>query len=306
MRTGLANRVDWQSGHATPADYARSVPRPPVLSSAGKDWRDIQLERFKVPFHHVNLGASSVHWVTLHLAGPVEIERKLDGRRDRAWSDGGRSNLIPAGVPVSRSFTGNADFMVAYLAPSVVDKVAREVYDLASSTVDLVESLAVADETIDGLGRLLLGQAASQVAGNRLFVDTMTRGLVLHLLQAYGAVSPGTPGSAGKLVTWRLRRVLDYMNANPGENIPLARLATLVGLGPVHFARAFRASTGVPPHRFLIGLRLDHARHLLENSCLPVTEIALRCGFDQPSHFATTFRRRWGVTPSAYRMARST
>ena len=96
------------------------------------------------------------------------------------------------------------------------------------------------------------------------------------------------------------------MNANLAENMSLSQLAALVGLGPVQFARAFRAATCVPPHQFLIGLRLDEARHLLERTRLPVTHIVSRCGFDQPSHFATTFRKRMGLTPSACRAARCT
>ncbi len=304
MSTGLAIEPHRQSGQATPADYARSAPTPPVLSRAGKDWRHIQIERFQVPFLRLDLGASTVHRVTLHLAGPVEIERNQPCGRDRAWSHSGCSNLIPAGTPVTRSFSGAADFMVAYIAPSIVDQVAAEAYDLNASTVSLTESLAVADETIDRFGRLLLLEAASRATGNRLLVDTLTRGLVLHLLRAYCAVAPRSICSTGKLVTWRLRRVLDYMNANLAEDMPLAQLAGLVGLGPVQFARAFRAATGTPPHNFLVGLRLDQAKRLLESTGLSVTEIGLCCGFDQPSHFATMFRKRTGMAPSAYRSAR--
>ena len=88
------------------------------------------------------------------------------------------------------------------------------------------------------------------------------------------------------------------------DHAPLSKLASLVGLGPVQFARAFRATTGLPPHGYLLRLRIAQAAHLLETMSLPVTEVGLCYGFDQPSHFAAMFRKRTGSSPSAYRNSR--
>ena len=78
------------------------------------------------------------------------------------------------------------------------------------------------------------------------------------------------------------------------------------GLSPSHFARAFRAAMGEPPHRYLVRLRIKMARELLEHTRLPVIEVGLRCGFEQTTHFATMFRKMTGLSPRAYRAARCT
>ena len=57
-------------------------------------------------------------------------------------------------------------------------------------------------------------------------------------------------------------------------------------------------------HRYLVGLRIERARALLEQTDMPITLICLRCGFEQPSHFATIFRARTGFSPRAWRRAR--
>ena len=91
------------------------------------------------------------------------------------------------------------------------------------------------------------------------------------------------------------------MKANLADPLPLTRLATVGGTSPSQFARAFRKATGESPHRYLIRLRIDQARNLLEHTALKVIEVGLSCGFEQPSHFATTFRQLTGLTPRAYR-----
>ncbi len=94
------------------------------------------------------------------------------------------------------------------------------------------------------------------------------------------------------------------MQANLADDLPLSRLAAAAGLSPSHFARAFRAAVGQPPHRYMVRLRIERARQLLEQTRLPVTEVASRCGFEQTTHFATMFRKVTGQSPRAYRAAR--
>ncbi len=289
-----------------PSDFARSLIRAPVLSSAGQDWLTVFLQRFQVPFADLKVGASCVHRVTLTLGGAVLVERTRGICHDRRWSDIGCSSLVPAGVPTTRSFKGPADFAVAYVTSTIVDEVAADVFDVDPASVQLLESLAVKDEIIERFGCLLLAEAEAGCVGTRLFTDTLTRALALHLLRTYSTHSWRAPVSADNLVGWRLRRVIDFMHTHLSENLPLVRLASVAGLSPSHFARAFRAATGAPPHRYLIQLRIGRARHLLEHTRLPVIDIGLRCGFEYTTHFATAFRKETGLSPRAYRAARCT
>ncbi len=297
MTTDLRKRLR----PVTPDDFERAMTRPPVLSASGRDWDRITLQRFHVPHFSVRLGPSSVHRVTLHVAGHVEIMRVLAGRPERKWSEGGCTNFIPVGGSTTRSFQGDADFVVAYIAPSLVEEVFTEVYEREAAGVRLFETFAVKDPAMEQLGRLLLGQMAASQPGQRLFNDTLSRALVLHLLRSCAERVPPVPAMNGKLASWRVNRVVDYMRANLAGKASLSQLASLVGLGPVQFARAFRATTAVPPHAYLIRLRVEQAAHLLRTTSLSMTEIGLRCGFDHPSHFATTFRTRMGLSPTAYR-----
>lgn len=128
--------------------------------------------------------------------------------------------------------------------------------------------------------------------------DRPTTGLLSSSTLAMPAVADQT---AGGLPECRLRRVAQYIQENLHREVPLAELGGLVHMSPYHFARLFKRSTGVSPHRFLIQRRLEQAKTLLAAQTVLIAEIARSVGFRTASHFTSTFRRATGITPSAYR-----
>ena len=120
---------------------------------------------------------------------------------------------------------------------------------------------------------------------------------------AYRPVVASRPAPA--LPACRLHRVVQYIEENLQQPMRLGDLSALVHMSPYHFARLFAGSTGAPPHRFIMRRRIETARALLATDGMRISEIARAVGFCTASHFATTFRRVVGVTPSAYRRAAS-
>ena len=68
-----------------------------------------------------------------------------------------------------------------------------------------------------------------------------------------------------------------------------------------HFSRAFKQSMGMSPTNYIAERRIEGAKKLLQETELPISEIALRVGFSSQSHFTTSFRRVAGATPKAFR-----
>jgi len=98
-----------------------------------------------------------------------------------------------------------------------------------------------------------------------------------------------------------LRRVCEFIQHNLNQQLTLLTLAAVVHMSPYHFARLFKQSAGVPPHRFVLGRRIALASALLREPQPSIGEVGRLVGFRTPSHFTTAFRRMTGVTPSAYR-----
>lgn len=107
--------------------------------------------------------------------------------------------------------------------------------------------------------------------------------------------------SRGGLSGWQQRRVADFIEAHLAETVRLAALAELVRLSPYHFARAFKQSFGLPPHRYHLARRMTRAKALLDEPASTVTAVALAVGFAETSSFSAAFRKLTGMPPSCYR-----
>ncbi len=122
------------------------------------------------------------------------------------------------------------------------------------------------------------------------------------LVQEVARMQSGGNGVSvkGGLAAWQQRVVAGYIEEHLAEQIPLATLAQLARLSPYHFSRAFKQSFGVPPHRFHTQRRIEHAKALLADRALSVTDIGLALGFSETSSFTAAFRKITGLTPSRY------
>ncbi len=96
----------------------------------------------------------------------------------------------------------------------------------------------------------------------------------------------------------------EVLSENLDGEVSVAALARECGLSLSYFTRAFRTSTGVPPHRWLMHRRIDKAKDLLRNPNQSLSDIALTCGFADQSHFTAAFTRIVGASPGAWRRTR--
>ena len=132
-----------------------------------------------------------------------------------------------------------------------------------------------------------------------LYRTTLAVQLLIRLVRSTCNLT--LPPAKGGLPAWRLRRVLEMLEADLTAAPSVSQLASVAGLSPAHFCIAFKQSTGYSPHRYLLNRRVAYAKELMAHRRLSLTEVALTCGFGSSSQFATTFRRIDGVTPRAYR-----
>jgi AraC-like DNA-binding protein len=99
-----------------------------------------------------------------------------------------------------------------------------------------------------------------------------------------------------------LARACTYLDFHLHEPVRLSFLAQYVAkTSPGHLARLFRQQHGVSFTDYLRELRLQKAADLLRRTLLPIQRIAAGVAYDDPSRFATHFRRRFGLTPRRFR-----
>jgi AraC family transcriptional regulator len=152
------------------------------------------------------------------------------------------------------------------------------------------------------VGSLLAAQCDAPDAFSQLYGDSLTVALFIDLLRLGREAEPRR--RRGGLAPFQLRRATEYIEANLSSGVTLQDLAEMIGLSQSQFGRAFKASTGLTPHRWQIDARIARARQLLLESDLPLAQIALATGFAEQSHFSRVFRQVVGVSPSTWQRDR--
>jgi AraC family transcriptional regulator len=169
-----------------------------------------------------------------------------------------------------------------------------------AATTDIRPRLFFDDDSIWQTVLKLKAQIGSADASARLYAEALSA-VLAHEIIRYDDGAPLLPRTRGGLAGWQQRRIVEFIEEHLADDLPLATLSGLAQLSPYHFAREFKRSFGVPPHRYHSNRRIERARALLANSKVSVAEVALEVGFSGSSAFAATFRRATGQTPTDYR-----
>ena len=162
------------------------------------------------------------------------------------------------------------------------------------------------DRLMNSLSRAL---EAVHLQDERYSADDLRLAVAIRLLDLKsGAVRPANPGEmrlkrreVRELQKWRLKRVIEYVDAHLATRITLVDMAAVAGLSRMHFASQFRVATGLRPHQFLLRRRVEQAEDLLRNTTMSIVEIALTIGFQTQAHLTTVFKRFVGCTPGRWR-----
>jgi AraC-like DNA-binding protein len=100
-----------------------------------------------------------------------------------------------------------------------------------------------------------------------------------------------------------LLRAKDLADARYAEPLGVDDMASAAGLSRAHFSREFRRAFGESPHGYLLTRRLERAAALLRTTDRSVTDVCMSVGLRSVGSFTTSFKRTYGVTPTAYRAA---
>ena len=181
------------------------------------------------------------------------------------------------------------------------DLFAPVLQDCGIKRVELMTFDILEDATLRQMATILLQQKRNGFQAGRLFLDSMATALSSYLVSTYSAVLPLKASLTGGLAPSTLRRCIDFIQANLSGAIHLDDLARESGMSPSHLIRSFRQSTGKSPYQYVLELRTNRAKSLMQDKRLGFTEIALNSGFANQHHLSRIFRKLVGITPSRYR-----
>jgi AraC family transcriptional regulator len=170
-------------------------------------------------------------------------------------------------------------------------------------TESLEPAQATRDGTVLAISSILRRVHASGSTLSDIAASTLAHRIAEHLREEYGGGPSPTP--AGRLDRATVDRIAEYVDAELASELTLDRLAGVAMLSPFHFARSFKATTGLAPHQFVIARRIDRAKALLLKGRHAVPDVAYAVGLSNIGHFRRMFRRHLGVNPGELRQSAS-
>lgn len=274
-----------------------------ILHSQDSGWRSLHAATFQeAPFsaREPAIGHASLIY---HLSRPTEVMRKIEGAaRERALIGPRRLCLTPGNATTEWQHAGRPEILQVYLRQSVYERTVQDMYDCDAAAAELVPRFAMLDPLLEQLVIAILGALRDGTSDDGLYIDTVAQMIAAHLARTYSTrARAGRSLVASGLSTPRMERLVEFIEAHLGDDLSLDALAAEAGISPLYLVRAFKASIGQSPHRYVVERRVERAKDLLRRTDAPVVDVALAAGFSSQSHLSAWFLRLVGVTPAAYR-----
>jgi AraC family transcriptional regulator len=293
-----------QGGPLAPRERARFGSFAPFAVS---DWRGsvgMLAARYRdAPATEVEVPPSTHHSLVLVHKPAEECEIHYEDVKRHIPPPAGSILVIPAGIPVRWRWAGPNDALHVSLEPGLVARVAAASFDL--------DPARVAVPPLDQLHlpplRAALGAVDAELTagsvGGSLAAESLANVLAVQLIRHLRASRQPERRRDGALPRARLRAVVEFIEEQLDIGLSLEQMAAAAHLSVYHFARQFKAATGLPPHQYVIMRRVERARHLLQGGTdLSLAEVAVYAGFSDQSQFCHHFKRHIGVTPGQFRM----
>lgn len=272
----------------------------PLVSTGGFCWGGTYVDcRWEPPGETPGEVTTPWHSIVLftQFPEPALAERSIDGQFRVEQVHPGDILVLPALVGQRARWNAPGEFISLVFEPAALE---RSIQDTAGPIPELVPHFATQDLLVLQLG-LALKRLLQQGACDRLYAESLTTTLAVHVLQTYATRKPVFKTYSDGLARPRLRQVMEYIHSHLDTDLSLETLANLAGMSAHYFAQLFKQSMGVAPHQYVIRCRVERAKGLLSQSGLSIADIAYQVGFANQSHLNRHFKRLVGATPGQWR-----
>ena len=288
--------------------HAKYITGTRLGTSDGRGWKGLRAERWRNS--EGDLGEVEIRdtEVIVTIEGRLPIRRRGDGRLQHCDAVPGTIWICPAGVheDMIHLYGEVHESLHIFLPASPLSETALREMDVDPDKVSLRYDGGFRDPLIEQIARNIRAEMLDPAPGGDMLVETLASALGVQVLRQHSnleSASVSPPAARGALDPRRLRRVRDLIDTQLGKDLTIETLANEACLSPFHFARAFKAATGMAPHGYLTERRMEQAKAWISEG-RPLADIAYRLGFSSQAYFTKWFKRLVGATPGTYRADR--
>lgn len=222
----------------------------------------------------------------------------------------------PYSLEINKMFPFNADqcfrgenedtmlvdgYLVLFIEKEFLEEIAHSIYrksDLCFRNVGF--SL---DWDMQNQLRSFMKESFNGQQGSDFILEGITLQLVVNFLRKTPSNLPVEKTPPKCLEKTNIHRTIDFLWENYHSNYTLKDVADQANLSPHHFIKVFKAETGLTPFEYLLHVKIERAKEMLEYKDFSITEVCFKSGFQNVSHFSAAFKKKTGASPSEFRKA---
>jgi len=259
------------------------------------------LSNLYINYYYGSYTHCSANWKEYHAANSFsKFYYIMDGECEIVMNDTiyhgckGRLFLIPAHTSHSY-YHISEDFVVKYWIHFVVNT--NDEKFLLNLNLPPYVDVGIDNELIKCFQDIFV-----QSTANTLVASLGVKANLLTLLFKYISYSGKNELIMNTKNTQNLYPVISYINNHLQNKLTINELSSIMHMHPNYFIRLFKKEMGVPPLKYINNLRVEHAKALLENTSLPISEVMVQVGFNDLSTFSNFFKHYTSYNPRAFRI----
>jgi AraC family transcriptional regulator len=300
MTTETGMRPIWRQKLLSIEEILHARPQQPIATTRHRGWNGVTVDVHR-PYFKCAEGYAGLdhHLVCYSPAGSARLIQCRAGVVHDSVISPGITLIMPAGY--DSTWEGDSGVSARLRVPTSLVASAAEQLGRCETQVEIRNVFHVRDLVIERLAQTVLGEMdmrAHPVQG--LIIESMSTALAAHLLRRYNVFEVIEERQERSLGKRELARLTEFIEDHLDRTISLAELAAVVNVSRFHFSRLFKRSTGITAINFVEQCRIRRAQSLISETDLSLSEVALRTGFADQSHFTRRFHRHVGCTPAVF------
>jgi AraC family transcriptional regulator len=295
MKTAI-EYFDYYTGEKTDC----GVPLEIEISSRHLDWKGVLLEKGWSPYFHPKNTITNSFYFALALDSPLHWHAKNEEELLMLKTDPGEVWINPPRTAFTHEINETCFFIILLVEENEM----LQIFDgnLPSQPLNFLNQYNVQDNTIMNIINLFLEEVKSNGSNGKHYFEMLKKLLSNYFIKNYSNYKDILNQTESvKIKPEDIEIIKSYIISNMSLEISIDTLAFQLNMSKFYFLKEFKKATGITPYQYIIKIKLEVAKKLLQKTQKSLVEIALELGFSDQSHFTRTFTKQVGTSPGVFK-----
>ncbi len=156
-------------------------------------------------------------------------------------------------------------------------------------------------QEMNNLIKAFIKESKQEKPGSNLVLDSICCQFVVELLREMHSAEDMAVHKEECAHYRKLEDIINFLNECYHRDCSIEMLSEMANMSRYHFIRLFKKVIGKTPYDYLLDIRIDKAKEFFRDKNAKITEVSIRCGFNNISHFSNVFKKKVGYTPTEFK-----